>query len=92
MAKMKNEASFHIPDTNELLAARMTPDDIERMVLDVASEEILDNAWAYSREPSRSVSSAAVTGGYKMAYNSGVDMSDAIDVPHWIKTIWRRAC
>ena len=92
MAKLKNEASFHIPDTNELLAARMTPGDIERMVTDVASCEILDNAWAYTRDSTRSATSAGVTGSFKMAAASGVDMSDALDVPAWIKTIWRRAC
>jgi hypothetical protein len=92
MATMKNEALFEIPDTAELLAARLAPADIERMVLDIASEDKVKAAWDYAAAPVDSVSSTAVMGSYAMARSSGLPVDDSFNIPAWRKTIWRRYC
>lgn len=92
MATMKNEALFEIPDTPELLAARLTPADIERMVLDIASDDKLRASWDYAARSVDSVSSTAVMGSYTMARTSGLPVDDSFNIPSWRKTIWRRYC
>lgn len=92
MATMKNEALFEIPDTAELLAAKLSPADIERMVLDIGSEEKVRAAWDYAAGSVDSVASTAVMGSYTMARQSGLPVDDSFNIPAWRKTIWRRYC
>lgn len=92
MATMKNEALFYIPDTQELLDAKLTPEEIERMVLDLASDSKVRTAWSYGITPVESAESTAVMGSYQMAQSAGLTLDDAFDVPTWTKTIWRRYC
>jgi hypothetical protein len=92
MATMRNEAVFKIPDTEELLAAQLSPADVERMVLDIASDETLQASWSYAARSVDSVSSTAVMGSYAMARQSGLPVDDSLNLPTWSKTIWRRYC
>lgn len=83
--KKTKDVVIHLPDTEELAAAKLSQAEIEKLVVDTVGG---------AKEPAKRARLGKVPG---VTVKSGATVARALNlqaptVPTWIKTIWRRVC
>ncbi len=88
MADKKNrDMVIVLPDTDELYAAKMTPEDIERTVTSMIGDDAASKA---ARGAGTSVPGISVRSSARIAEAAGLRAPG--EPAAWLLTIWRRFC
>jgi hypothetical protein len=85
----RQDVIIHLPDTEELAAAKLSQDDIERLVRNMLGDEKKGGAGPHLGK----VAGITIKGSAAVAKALGGASTEADPPPGWAaRTAWRKAC